>query len=257
LVDAAIISTVDPNYKWKPVPKVAVDPEDVINNAGTKYTSCPMLIGLREAVRDMEKMNVAFVGTGCTIEGIRKSRFLKKDYWNLGQHVKLAIGLFCMESFSDKLLREYLPKQGVNLEEVTKFHISKGSLILFKGDTIIFKVPVKILGEYATEGCHVCVDSTAEFADISVGGIGSEPGWSSVFIRSRMGELFFERVLKSGCIEAKPLPPEGLQNIIKFQELKIKMVQNKSKESFPKKIEIPLKHDDEVESIPLSRNKFK
>ena len=233
-IDCAVISSIDPSERWKPIPKVAVTPEDVIRNAGTRYTSCPMILGLQEAVRDMGRRSVAFVGTGCAIEGVRKSRFIPKEYWDLGIHVKLAVGLFCMESFTDRLLKEYLPSNKVNLDEATKFHITKGRLIIKGKDSVLFKVPVKELSCYAMDGCHVCVDSTAEFADISVGGIGSEEGWSTVVVRSEVGEVFFKELLGAGCIEAKPLSAESFQDIIKFNALKKKQVEEGSHPSFPR-----------------------
>ena len=98
----------------------------------------------------------------------------------------------------------------------------------------MLKAPIKDLSQYSIDGCHLCVDSTAEFADISVGGIGSDKGWTTVVLRSETGEVFFNESLKSGCIEAKPLTEDGHSKVIKFNKLKRKQVEENSQGSFPR-----------------------
>jgi coenzyme F420 hydrogenase subunit beta len=36
--------------------------------------------------------------------------------------------------------------------------------------------------------CHFCSDYTAEFADLSFGGLGSPEGWTTVITRSKLGQ---------------------------------------------------------------------
>ncbi len=53
--------------------------------------------------------------------------------------------------------------------------------------------------------CHVCGDFTAEFADLSVGSVGSPDGWSTVIVRSQRGEQALEAAEKAGLIKIKPV----------------------------------------------------
>jgi coenzyme F420 hydrogenase subunit beta len=39
--------------------------------------------------------------------------------------------------------------------------------------------------------CYFCPDYSAEYADLSFGGIGAEEGWTSVIIRSPVGRAIF------------------------------------------------------------------
>ena len=38
--------------------------------------------------------------------------------------------------------------------------------------------------------CNFCGDYSAEYADISFGGIGAEEGWTTVIVRSPVGAIF-------------------------------------------------------------------
>ena len=99
----AVVAGVDEEKPWFPVPVLADDREKIIECAGTKYTSAPMITALKQAERDgLDK--VAFVGTPCQIHALRR-RKNKVD--------ALAIGLFCMETFDYNKLMANLREQGV------------------------------------------------------------------------------------------------------------------------------------------------
>jgi len=221
-VDGAVVCGVDPKDYWKATPILAVSDKDLIEAAGTKYTSAPMMLGLAEAVRDYGKESLAFVGTGCRIEALRKSQFEEKNYYWWGKRVKVAIGLFCFESFHDKILREYLPAKGINLSEVSKFHITKGRFFVYSGNKILLKAPLKEVAQYAFSSCSTCANVTNEYADISVGGAGSPDGWNTVILRSETGEKLFKAAVEAGFIEASAISNEGLEAVIKLAGLKKK-----------------------------------
>jgi len=51
---------------------------------------------------------------------------------------------------------------------------------------------------------------TAELADISVGPVGSEEGWSTVFTRTERGEEIVKGALEKGYSEVKEIEEKGL-----------------------------------------------
>jgi len=51
------------------------------------------------------------------------------------------------------------------------------------------------------EACDYCYDFAAEFADVSVGSIGSEFGWSTVITRSDAGKELVKRAEEEGELE--------------------------------------------------------
>ncbi|MBI5253509.1 MAG: Coenzyme F420 hydrogenase/dehydrogenase, beta subunit C-terminal domain, partial [Euryarchaeota archaeon] len=57
--------------------------------------------------------------------------------------------------------------------------------------------------ECVPESCKLCIDFTAGFADISVGGVGTEAGWSTVVVRSDKGMELFNLALEKGYVEAR------------------------------------------------------
>ena len=77
-----------------------------------------------------------------------------------------------------------------------------------------FDVPLNNVKSYARHNCHYCEDLTSDYADISVGSIGSGSGWSSVITRNKKGEEIFNEAVKAGLIEAESLkevkPGQGL-----------------------------------------------
>ena len=66
-------------------------------------------------------------------------------------------------------------------------------------------VPLKDVQQYARHSCHYCEDLTSDYADFSVGSIGSQDGWSSVITRSKEADKIYKDVIKAGLIESKNL----------------------------------------------------
>ena len=63
------------------------------------------------------------------------------------------------------------------------------------------------------EACNYCYDFAAEFADVSVGSIGSELGWSTVITRSDTGENLVKSAEEEGVIETKKLSEEQIEAV--------------------------------------------
>jgi len=71
--------------------------------------------------------------------------------------------------------------------------------------------------------CHYCIDYVAELADISVGAVGSADGWTTVIVRSEMGQKLFDSAVRSKVIEAAPIEmikPTGLPFLVKLSNKK-------------------------------------
>jgi len=205
-IDAAVVTGIDKKMPWKSLPTVAVDYADVLEAAGTKYTPAPTLIGLMSATQEYGKENVAIVGTPCQIRSYRKMQTSLLGAKKLANTVSLAIGLFCMESYRyDQFIGDYLRTKGVDVTKVGRFAIKKGKFrVTIEGQEVL-TVPIKELDEFVRSSCRVCEDFTAEFADISVGGVGCPEGWCTVIARTTRGEEFLSEAEKSGWIEMKQI----------------------------------------------------
>jgi coenzyme F420 hydrogenase subunit beta len=217
-IDAAVVTSVDKETPWKSISSVAADYADVLSAAGTKYTPAPTLIGLMSATQEYRKEKVAIVGTPCQIRSYRRMQTSLLGARKLASAVSLAVGLFCMESYHyDQLIGDYLRTKGVDASKVGRFAIKKGKFRVTTEGQEVLAVPIKELDEYVRSSCRVCEDFTAEFADISVGGVGCPEGWCTVIARTARGEEFLSEAEKSGWIEMKPIDAgkHGMEQVLK------------------------------------------
>jgi coenzyme F420 hydrogenase subunit beta len=236
-VDAAVVTGLDKQVPWKSIPAVAVDYDDVLNAAGTKYTPAPTLIGLMSATQEYGKKKVAIVGTPCQIRSYRRMQTSPLGARKLASAVSLAIGLFCMESYRyDQFLGDYLRTKNIDLSKVSRFAIKKGKFrVTIEGQEVL-TVPIKELDEFVRSSCKVCEDFTAEYADISVGGVGCLEGWCTVIARTTRGQEFLTEAEKNGWIELKPMDPgkHGMEQVLRLSASKKTSVrQNQSIASAP------------------------
>jgi coenzyme F420 hydrogenase subunit beta len=111
--------------------------------------------------------------------------------------VLLTVALLCTKSFNyEKLMVGELQRQrGIPLEQVGKVDVIHGKLLVedLDGNTLVSE-PVRDFHGAALKGCDECADFLGRAADISVGSVGSEDGWSSVLVRTEVGLRAVERV---------------------------------------------------------------
>jgi coenzyme F420-reducing hydrogenase beta subunit len=209
------------NEKWETKVVMFTKPEDVTSASGTKYTYQPILSSLRDIhrafadtyVQSLKKYkNVAIVGVPCQAHGAKLFRE------NFGR-IKLIIGLICMESFSEQImLNEMIPKiMGVDIKDVKKMNFNRGKFIV-ETSKEVKEVPIKDVAPLARKGCHHCQDYTSYFADISVGSVGSDEGFSTVFVRTETGEKYLNKVSEIDWSEK----PVNLDIVKKLTDMKHK-----------------------------------
>ena len=145
---------------------------------------------------------------------------LSKGFDVGAERVKLLIGLFCTETFDMAKLTTVLEALGTSFEDVEKFNIRKGNFIVYTKSGETLKMPVRTMRAYAREACNYCYDFASEFADVSVGSIGSEDGWSTVIVRSDAGKDLLNRAEAAGLIETKKLSKERVADVKKLASFK-------------------------------------
>jgi glutamate synthase (NADPH/NADH) small chain len=142
------------------------------------------------------------------MEALKKINFypFNKPFYN---NIALKIGLFCMESFNYENIKELLKTEfQISPNVIKKMDIDKGRFYAFHKNSSIYSIPVKKLKTYGRSGCFFCDDLTSEQADIAVGSIGSESGWSTVIIRTKKGADLFQKALDLHLIESKEIDEE-------------------------------------------------
>jgi len=129
--------------------------------------------------------SVALVGTPCHIIASEKINHYSDI---LGESaIDFKLGLFCMENFSHSYLKEFLSQNNVKIEDVKEFRVEKGQFWAYLENGEVFHVPLSKAKTCMRKNCEICMDYTSELADISVGSVGSQPGWSTLIIRTEKG----------------------------------------------------------------------
>jgi coenzyme F420 hydrogenase subunit beta len=207
MIDSAVVAGRD--NVWRATPQVATKYEDLVRNAGTKYTPSPTILGVRSAIYEYAKSRVGVVGTPCQVRAARRIQTSPMGNRRLAQAMTLTIGLFCMESYAyDKLVESYVTSKGIDPSKITRMAIKKGSFIATSGETELLHVPLKEVDAFVRNSCRQCDDFTAEFADISVGGVGCPTGYSTVIARTEKGLELLKNAEKAGYLQLRELKPE-------------------------------------------------
>ncbi|UCH88592.1 MAG: Coenzyme F420 hydrogenase/dehydrogenase, beta subunit C-terminal domain [Thermoplasmata archaeon] len=209
LIDGAIVSQKTGPFGRKPI--IATTYEEILSAAGSRFigTSQVEELGnyttyspaMRELgnIRNLDLLRIAVVGTPCQIHTIRKMQ-------NLGvtpaHVVKYTIGLFCMENFSfNRSEKEYIEHRlGFKMEDIKKINIREDFIVTLKSNDVIY-IPLKEIDKLARPACFACTDYTNDFADISMGGIGSPEGYTTTIIRTEEGKMMYNEAKRNNYIQ--------------------------------------------------------
>lgn len=201
LVDA-VIAVQHSKQLWKPEPVIIDDVSNLYKTAGTKYANSPSLSIINQAKK---YENIAFIGVPCMMKALEKGNLFPSGL-PFFKNIKYKIGLFCMESFPYEGIIDIAKEQfDKDINELTKMNIGGGKFIIRLKSGEQLDVPLKEVKKYARESCHYCEDLTSDYADISVGSIGSQDGWSSVITRTKEADSIYNTLVKSGDIESNSL----------------------------------------------------
>jgi coenzyme F420 hydrogenase subunit beta len=215
MIDAALVSKSDGPFHRGPL--LATTGEQIISAAGSHYdesyhvgvlgshysTYSPAMYELKR-LREGLIDRVAMVGTPCQIHTLRKMQVLKVIPSDV---IKYFFGLFCMESFSfDDLELENLgERHGFDVNQIAKVNVKEDFFVSLKDGRVIH-IPFEEIDSIARPACLVCPDFSAEYSDISFGGLGSPEGYTTVLIRSEKGRWIYRGALDAGYIKEKRYP---------------------------------------------------
>lgn len=201
-VDGALVTRRRDTFHGEPF--IATSAEEVREAAGSVYhQSHPLDLLARPLPPGVER--IAMVGTPCQLSVLRAlQRFPWRYRRSAAGAVRLAIGLFCTRSFDPVRLMRTLLGAGVDVSRVARLDVRDGQLVLtgHEGEEIS-RGPVGEFRESSLGGCDECADFAGLAADLAVGNVGSEPGSSTVLVRTEAGAKAWEAA--AGNIHAEPL----------------------------------------------------
>ncbi len=209
---------------WRPIPVIVTSKADLLAAAGTKYNISPNVSMIKEATRSFGLDKVGIVGTPCQMQAIRKLQLYPIGARDVGASIALAVGIFCMENFPyQSILQLVEDHAAMKLEAVKKMEIGKGKFWVYGKRGQVVQLPLKVTHKYEQPGCHVCLDYVANLGDISTGSVGSPDGWSTVFVRSKIGDAVWAKAMADGVFETQPIEKvkPGLELVTKLANEKI------------------------------------
>jgi len=212
LIDAAVLTASDENVL--PGGTLAATAAEVRDRAKSNYVAAPTLAAFnRDSGReDLQKIGV--VATPCQALALAKMRASPLENRNNIDKLKLVIGLFCTWALRYDDFARFLAEK-VPLSQVVKFDIPPPPANVFHVFTNSdrFDISLDQVRPFIRPGCDVCLDMTAEFADISVGAAEGVAGWNTLIIRSEAGRQLVEAAHTKGVIETEPLPHQNLAHL--------------------------------------------
>jgi coenzyme F420 hydrogenase subunit beta len=196
---------------WNNEPMIASQREDLLKCAGSSLaqsksihglgdltTYAPILSALKER-NLLDQSKLAVVGTPCQALTIRKMQLLHIVPSHM---VRFIIGLFCFENFlmhADG--RKYIAaKIGADLDQIERINLKDDFTVKLK-DGRISHIDLDDLGPIVRSECLACTDFSNNVADISVGGIGSPDGYTTVIVRNNAAQKLINQAISQGYIE--------------------------------------------------------
>ena len=211
---------------WRPFPRVAKNFDDVIASARTKFGISPNLMLIRDAVLDEYLERICVVGLPCHTRALRHMQHIK---FELAPAISFTIGLFCRENYEYLSLKKYVEcvlGEG-SLAEVRKFSVKEDAMLVHFSDgesdgEKTLSIPITEVKKWVPRHCLLCSDFTNELADISVGCDGSPDGFSTVIVRTELGERIFSAIEAEGLLETKPADIAAVREIAERKREKAK-----------------------------------
>ncbi len=220
LIDSAVLTTSDESILPSGTP--AANKAQILSCAGSNFVAAPTLAAFnRQSEGDAQSIGV--VGIPCQALALAKMRASPLENHNNIDKLKLVIGLFCTWALRYEELARFLADK-VPLRQIVKFDIPPPPANLFQvfTDSGRIDIPLDEVRPFVRPTCDVCIDMTAEFADVSVGAAEGAEGWNTLITRSDTGRELVEAARAKGVIETSPLPEENLAHLKEASLLKKK-----------------------------------
>jgi coenzyme F420 hydrogenase subunit beta len=220
LIDSAIVSS--RNQEFLQNGSIAKDKETVRKNAGSKFTVSPTVAAFNQAVND-KSGKIGVVATPCQALALAKMRLepVKDDSSKIDQ-LQLVIGLYCGWTLSAEKFTKLLAQNNIDIESLKGMDIPAGKNVLnIYTNNGTQAVSFDAVQACVREACHYCLDSTAEYADISVGSarFGNDweemRRWNQLIVRTQKGRELVELAVKRGVLEIREAPADSLKELKK------------------------------------------
>lgn len=218
IIDSAIVAS-----RNRAVGRAGVivrDRDDLLKNAGSAFTVSPTVAAFNQLVKQ-ESGKVGVVATPCQALALAKMKLKpgKEDHARMDQ-LQLVIGLYCGWALSEEKYLNLLTDRGIAVESITKMDIPAGRNILeIRAKDGLHSIAMEEVQTCVRDACLYCLDSTAEFADVSVGSAGFDANqedarpWNQLIVRTAKGKELVDLAVKKGVLELREAPADSLKEL--------------------------------------------
>lgn len=251
LINAAIVAEF--NDALEQEGRLVEKPADLRDRAKSRFTVSPTIAAFNR-LPEGSACKVGVVATPCQALALAKMKTANISGYAKTESLGLVIGLFCGWTLAREKFQALLNKYHVPVEALGGMDIPAGKNILeLYTDSAVTAVPMAEVDACVRTACRYCVDSTAEFADLSVGAarFGEDAdemrGWNQIIVRSVRGRNLLDLALEKGILEIREAPAPALHELKKAAaDKKRKALSNIMKKSRSAKDLLYLKGDDPV-----------
>ena len=219
-IDSAVLTSSD--ERLQPGGTAVRDEAGVLDCAGSNFVASPTLAAFnREAATEVRSIGV--VATPCQALALAKMRASPLENDNRIEKLKLVVGVFCTWALRYRDFVEFLQEK-MQLADITKLDIPPPPAEVFdvySGSSRV-SIPLDEVRSFIRPTCGLCLDLTAELADVSVGSAEGVDGWNTLIVRSQAGKELVEAAVAGGAIETAALPEEKLKHLEEAALLKKK-----------------------------------
>lgn len=196
-----------------PASHLVTDHRDVTRCAGAKFMAAPTLAGVNQAVRDGYR-KIGVVGTPCQMVAVAQMRAnpLGKEEHHVP--VAFAIGLFCNWSLDTRLLIDLLSAR-MDTRGIRGMDIPPppANMMVLDTEQGRVEIPISDIRPLIPHTCYICLDMTAELADLSVGMYEGRPQWNTLIVRSGVGAALVAEAVQAGFLETETMPGTVVEHL--------------------------------------------
>ena len=211
-INSAILTSFE-DKSW-PRGIVASNDEQILKCSGSSYLAAPTIESFNQIIQNPNHQSIGFIGTPCQVMALVKMRTAPPEISQNLDKLKLIVGLFCTWALAYPDFERFLEKK--ISDPVVRYEVPPhpANVLSAYTDKERFSFSIDEVLPFVRPACRFCLDLTAEFADLSVGGgRGEVLNWNTVIVRTEKGMRLLDSAMQKGVIETAPIPEGNLSRL--------------------------------------------
>ncbi|RQH02001.1 Coenzyme F420 hydrogenase/dehydrogenase, beta subunit C-terminal domain [Natrarchaeobius oligotrophus] len=223
-IDGAVVARESDEQPLRADAFLATSREDLLEAGGSIYTQTMGLGQIEDLLADADlgaEPDLALVGTPCTIQG---ATALGRYGHEPADPIALTVALMCTRSFEYDRLRSRIESLGVDPERIESLDVGGGVLTAVDdAGELLLETDVESFDAAGLRGCDECADFVGGGADVSVGSVGTDEGYTTVVVRTNNGRSAWNRA--EDALEATEIErPEPLERLAEWNRRRAESV---------------------------------